>query len=77
MLKCNLLPWHKAEFSASLLQSSVSHDPSEIIIIYWFAAQDKFLVIISVGNICAAASDAYFSVVFDKKKEVEDIRHVC
>ncbi len=29
----------KAEFSASLLQSSVSHDPSEIILICWFAAQ--------------------------------------
>jgi len=26
----------KAEFSASLLQSSVSHDPSEIILICWF-----------------------------------------
>jgi len=24
------------EFSASLLQSLVSHDPSEIILIYWF-----------------------------------------
>ncbi len=38
----------KAEFSASLLQSSVSHDPSEIILIWWFAAHetlfnDKFL----------------------------------
>ncbi len=32
---CNV----KAELSASLLQSSVSHDPSEIILIYWFAAQ--------------------------------------
>ncbi len=31
----------KAEFSASLLQSSVSHDPSEIILICWFAAQEK------------------------------------
>ncbi len=29
----------KAEVSASLLQSSVSHDPSEIIIICWFGAQ--------------------------------------
>jgi len=30
----------KAEFSASLLQSSVSHDPShEIILIWWFEAQ--------------------------------------
>jgi len=37
MLKC------KAEFSASLLQSSVSHDPSEII--YWFGAQETFLII--------------------------------
>jgi len=27
----------KAEFSASLLQSSVSHDPLEIILICWFA----------------------------------------
>ncbi len=27
------------EFSASLLQSSVSHDPSEFILICWFAAQ--------------------------------------
>jgi len=35
----------KAEFSVSLLQSSVSHDPSEIIIIWWF--------IINVGNSCA------------------------
>ncbi len=31
----------KAEFSASLLQSSVSHDPSEIIIIYWFNAENS------------------------------------
>jgi len=29
----------KAVFSASLLQSSVSHDPSEITLISWFAAQ--------------------------------------
>ncbi len=44
----------KAEFSASLLQSSVSHDPSEIILICWFAAQKTFLFIISVENSCAA-----------------------
>jgi len=30
----------KAEFSLSLLQSSVSHDPSEIILIWWFDAQE-------------------------------------
>jgi len=38
----------KAEFSASLLQSSVSHDSSEIILICWFAAQETFLIIINV-----------------------------
>ncbi len=38
ILKCNLFLWCKAEFSASLLQSSVSHDPPEIILICWFAA---------------------------------------
>ncbi len=43
-LKYNL--WGKAEFSASILKSSVSHDPSEIILICWF--------IINVGKICAA-----------------------
>ncbi len=40
-LKCNLFMWCKAEFSASLLQSSVSHDPSEIILTCWFASQEK------------------------------------
>ncbi len=39
VLKCNLFLWCEAEYSASLLQSSVSHDTSEIILIYWFAAQ--------------------------------------
>ncbi len=50
-LKCSLLLWCKAEFSASLFQSSVSHDPSEIIWICRFAAQETFLIIISVENI--------------------------
>jgi len=45
----------KAEFSASLLQSSVSHDPSEIILIWWFAAQETFLIIINVKNNCGAS----------------------
>jgi len=40
--------WRKAEFSASFLQSSVSHDPSEIFLICWFEAQETFLIIISV-----------------------------
>ncbi len=33
----------------TLLQSSVSHDPSEIVLIFWFAAQETF-IIISVEN---------------------------
>ncbi len=35
----------KAEFLASLLQS---HDPSEIIIICWFAVQETFIIIIII-----------------------------
>ncbi len=35
----------KAEFSASLLQSSVSHDPSEIILTWWFDVQETFIII--------------------------------
>ncbi len=35
----------QAEFSASFLQSSVSHDPSEIIIICLFASQETFILI--------------------------------
>ncbi len=62
----------KAEFSASLLQSSVSHDPSEIIIIYWFAAQETFLIIISVQNSCAASyfcgNRSIYSGFFDEYK---------
>ncbi len=39
-----------AEFSASLIQSSVSHDPLEIILIYWFGDQEAYLIIIKVEN---------------------------
>ncbi len=62
----------KAEFSASFLQSSVSHDPSEIILICWFAAQETFLIIINVENSCAAEylrgnrDTFYFSGLFDE-----------
>ncbi len=35
-------------------ESSVSHDPSEIILICWFAAQEAFMIIIDVENSCAA-----------------------
>ncbi len=43
------------EFSASLLQSSVSHDPSEIILICWFDAQETFLITINAEKSCAAS----------------------
>ncbi len=36
------IPLIKAEYSASLLQSSVSHDPSEISLIWLFTAQEHF-----------------------------------
>ncbi len=55
ILKCIFFSVIKAEFSASLLQSSVSHDPSEIILICWFAAQGTFLIIIIVENSCSAS----------------------
>ncbi len=41
-------------FKQPFLQSSVSHDPSEIIPIYWFGAQDAFLIIIDVKTVFAA-----------------------
>jgi len=46
----------KAEFSASLLQSSsVSHDLSEVIILCLFAAQETFrIIIINAENSCVA-----------------------
>ncbi len=40
-MRCN------AEFSESLLKSSVSHDPSEILLIWWLAAQETFAIIIN------------------------------
>ncbi len=44
-------------FSASLLQSLVSHDPSKIIIICWFHAQETFIIIIIIITIFYHADD--------------------
>ncbi len=63
MLKCNLFLWCAAEFSASLLQSSVSHDPSEIILICWFAAQETFFKI-NVEHSCAASYFLNITFIF-------------
>ncbi len=44
----------KLNVQQSLLQSLVSHEPSEIIVISRFSVQETFLIIISVENHCAA-----------------------
>ncbi len=46
----------KLNFQQSLLQSLVSHGPSEIILISWFVAQETFNIIINVKISCAAES---------------------
>ncbi len=43
------IPVIKAEFSASSLQSLVSHDPSEIILICGFAAQETIFIYIIIN----------------------------
>ncbi len=58
IFKCNIFLWCSAEFSATLLESSVSHDPSEIILLCRSAAQDTFISIINVEYSRAAS---YFS----------------
>ncbi len=44
----------------------VSHDPSEIILIFWFAAQETFLIVINVENCCAAQYFCEIMIPFDK-----------
>ncbi len=61
-----------AEFSASFLQSSVSHDPSEIILIYWLNAQETYIIIINVENSCAASYfvDFFFFICMSSNEQV-------
>ncbi len=42
-----VIPDFKAEFLASLLQSL---DPSEIILIFWFAAQKTFIIMLKTAE---------------------------
>ncbi len=51
--KKSILTHFKIELINVTSKSSVSHDPSEIIVISWFCAQETFLIII-VKNSCAA-----------------------
>ncbi len=37
-------------YQQALLQSSVSHDPSEIILICWFGAKETFLINMHIEN---------------------------
>ncbi len=60
--KYNLFLYDKAEFFASLLQSSVSHDPSEIILICWFAAPEHLLL--SMMKAVVLVFEKYFCEFF-------------
>ncbi len=59
----------KAEFSASLLQSSVSYDPSEIILMCWFGAQKSFIIIINFEN--SSAVYFFFFLLFFNEEKVQ------
>ncbi len=50
----NCIFFNSCDVKQPLLQSSVSHDPSKMVLIYWFAAQETFLIIINVENSRAA-----------------------
>ncbi len=55
-IKINLyiFKMYSCDGNVEFLQSSVSHDPSEIILILRFVAQETFLIIINVKNSCSA-----------------------
>ncbi len=70
----------KAEFSASFLQSSVSRDSSEIILICWFVAQETFLIIINENScagqyFCGNCETFYFSGFFDSLSLLINLMH--
>ncbi len=71
IFKYNL--WWQSWISALLLQSLASYDPSEIILICWFAAQEIFLIIINVEkqqlNIFVETMIHFFNQDFDKCKK--------
>ncbi len=70
-MKC--IPVIKAEFSASLLQSSVSHDPSEIILIYWLAAQETFFLLLMLKMVVLLNNNKctfYFQDMMNKSKRL-------
>ncbi len=54
----------KLTFQQLFHQSSVSHDPSEIILMSWFGAQEQFYIIINVENIIFFWKSWYFHLGF-------------
>ncbi len=67
----NIIVRANLNFQQPFLQSSVSHDSSEVILICGFAAQEIFLIIINVENSCVANyfwlnHETYFLGLFDK-----------
>jgi len=50
MFSFKITSYEMMSFAASLIQSLVSHDPSEIIWICWFHSQETILLIINVES---------------------------
>jgi len=64
--KCNLFLLCKAEFSATLLQSLVSHDPSEIVLEKILLLIFKTVVLLHI--FVKTMIDFFFQDFFDVKK---------
>ncbi len=80
ILKCNLFLWCKAECSVSLLQSSVSHDPSEIILTCWFSAKSinqsinqSIDVNVVLRNLICGDGDPFFYTSIIKLKSTQSL----
>ncbi len=58
--------WCKAEFSALSVQSSASHDPSEIIPIYRFAAPETLILMINAKNSLNVTFDQFNASLLKK-----------
>ncbi len=54
----------KLNFQQPILQSSVSHDPPEIILICWFGAQETYLILINIENVYVINSERYLINIF-------------
>ncbi len=62
----NIVKYYNLKWLNSNFQSSVSRDPSEIILICWFAALEKFIIIISVLLLIFAKTIILFSGFCDE-----------